>query len=110
MEIAFSDTPPNLILLDIIMPEMDGYDVIQKLKSDKRSAKIPVIFLTARDGEVDEKIGFKLGAVDYITKPIDPEFVLLRIDTLLKLNLHHVYNSEPVESINIMDIKEDSED
>jgi putative two-component system response regulator len=64
--------PPCLILLDVMMPDMDGYEVCRKLKSDPRTKNIPVIFVTALGEMEDEKLGFEIGAVDYITKPISP--------------------------------------
>ena len=76
---------PDLILLDIMMPRMDGYEVCQRLKADPRTAGIPVIFLTANVSSDDEEKGFELGAVDYITKPIKPRVVLARIKTHLQL-------------------------
>jgi putative two-component system response regulator len=79
LKIASSDDPPDLILLDIIMPGMDGYEVCRRLKEDPKTAKIPVIFLTAKSDVKDEKRGFDLGAVDYITKPISTPIVLARI-------------------------------
>jgi len=83
--IACMEDRPDLILLDIMMPEMDGYEVILQLKSDPRTARIPVIFLTARSGSVEEEKGLKLGAVDYITKPIVRSLALQRIRTQVDL-------------------------
>jgi putative two-component system response regulator len=85
LQIAFSQEPPDLILLDIMMPEMDGYEVCRHLKSDPQTAEIPVIFLTAKTEIEDELKGFELGAVDYITKPISPPVVLARVRTHLRL-------------------------
>ena len=85
LKIAQSETPPDLILLDIMMPEMDGYDVCRQLKADPRSQHIPVIFLTAKADTDDERMGFELGAVDYITKPVNPCLVLARVKTHLAL-------------------------
>jgi putative two-component system response regulator len=85
LQIAFSKEPPDLILLDIMMPEMDGYEVCQHLKTDSQTAEIPVIFLTAKSQIEDELKGFEVGAVDYITKPISPPVVLARVRTHLKL-------------------------
>jgi putative two-component system response regulator len=85
LKIAHSDTPPELILLDIMMPDMDGYEVCRQLKADVRSRDIPVIFLTAKTEAEDERLGFALGAVDYITKPISPPKVLARVATHLAL-------------------------
>lgn len=76
---------PDLILLDISMPEMDGYEVCKELKSQKETAEIPVIFLTARTHPVDIVKGFKVGGVDYITKPFNSEELLSRIKTHLEL-------------------------
>lgn len=87
--IASSDPPPDLVLLDVMMPEMDGYVVCQKLKSDPRTADIPVIFLTARSEARDEQKGFDLGAVDYITKPISPPILMARVRTHLALKEAH---------------------
>ncbi len=76
---------PDLILLDIMMPEMDGFMVCQLLKEDPRTASVPVIFVTALDDQVDESRGFELGAVDYITKPVNPDIVRARVKTHLAL-------------------------
>lgn len=85
LRLARSDDPPDLILLDIMMPGMDGYEVCHRLKSDARAQNIPVIFLTAKTEIEDEKHGLELGAVDYITKPISPPIVIARVHTHLKL-------------------------
>lgn len=76
---------PDLILLDIMMPLMDGYEVCRRLKADPATAAIPVIFLTANVSSEDEEKGFELGAVDYITKPIKQKVVLARIKTHIAL-------------------------
>jgi putative two-component system response regulator len=85
LEIADSGQPPDLILLDIMMPEMDGYEACGRLKANPKTADIPVIFLTAKTDTVDEAKGFELGAVDYITKPVSPPIVMARIATHLHL-------------------------
>ncbi|MDP3481416.1 MAG: sigma 54-interacting transcriptional regulator [Desulfoprunum sp.] len=85
LKIARSDSPPNLILLDIMMPGMDGYEVCRQLKGDPETMNIPVIFLTARSEMKDEKKGLELGAVDYITKPISPLLVMARVKNHLAL-------------------------
>ena len=85
LKIAFADNPPDLILLDIMMPEMDGYEVCERLQADDRTREIPVIFLTAKIQMEDEKRGLEIGAVDYITKPISPPILLARIETHLRL-------------------------
>ncbi|WP_114417611.1 hybrid sensor histidine kinase/response regulator [Marinospirillum perlucidum] len=77
---------PDLILLDVMMPEMDGYEVCQHLKASDATRDIPVIFLTALDSADDETQGLKLGAVDYIAKPLNPDILLTRINTHLSLD------------------------
>jgi adenylate cyclase len=84
LEIAQSDSPPQLILLDIMMPEMDGYEVMRRLRQNPVTACIPVIFLTALTSIEEEQFGLDLGAVDYITKPISPPVVLARVKTHLE--------------------------
>jgi len=88
LEIAASDDPPDLILLDIVMPEMDGYEVCRRLKEKCRTRNIPIIFITAKDQEEDETAGLGLGAVDYITKPFSLPIVNARIKTHLELKRH----------------------
>ena len=83
--IAEAEPHPDLILLDIMMPEMDGYEVCRYLKSQESTRNIPIIFLTAKTQEGDETRGFELGAVDYITKPITPAILLARVSTHLAL-------------------------
>lgn len=86
LEIARSKVPPDLILLDIMMPGMDGYEVCVQLKGDSVTAHIPVIFVTAKSDVEDETKGFALGAVDYITKPFHLPIVQARIQTHLRLS------------------------
>ncbi|OIR05629.1 response regulator PleD [mine drainage metagenome] len=85
LKIAASDAPPDLILLDVMMSGMDGYEVCQRLKLDPATMYVPVIFLTSRAEVADEQKGLELGAVDYITKPISPPIVLARVKTHLAL-------------------------
>ena len=79
------DAPPDLILLDVIMPGMSGYEVCARLKANPETRDIPVIFVTAMTDEADETKGLGLGAVDYITKPISPDIVRARVHTHLEL-------------------------
>ena len=81
LRIARSDPPPDLILLDIMMPGMDGYEVCTELKADPKTRDIPVIFLTAKSEIENEERGFALGAMDYVTKPIGPSVLLARVKT-----------------------------
>lgn len=76
---------PDLIILDIMMPGIDGIEVKKKLNDDKLAASIPVIFLTARDMMADKVAGLKLGAADYITKPFEIDELLARVNFVLKL-------------------------
>lgn len=76
---------PDMILLDIMMPEMDGYEVCRRLKADERTRDIPVIFVSAIDQAADKVKAFEVGGVDYVTKPIQPGEVMARIQTHLKL-------------------------
>ena len=85
LELSLSNPMPQLILLDIKMPMMDGYLVCRQLKSNELTADIPVIFVTSLDDEEDEQQGLELGAVDYITKPIRPCIVKARIKTHIRL-------------------------
>jgi putative two-component system response regulator len=87
LKIAQSDSRPDIILLDIMMPEMDGYEVCRRLKLERLSADIPVIFLTAKSDAESEAYGLGLGAVDYISKPISPPILLARIKAQLQIKL-----------------------
>ena len=85
IKIARSAKAPDLILLDIMMPGIDGFEVCKRLKEDPTTSHIPIIFVTAKITTADETRGFDLGAVDYITKPISPPVVLARVRTHLAL-------------------------
>jgi PAS domain S-box-containing protein len=78
-------TLPDLILLDIKMPRMDGYEVCRRLKNNQRTSSIPVIFLSAKEDELDKVKGFQVGGVDYITKPFQPEEMLARVRIHLRM-------------------------
>ena len=85
LKAANSNNPPDLILLDIMMPEMDGYEVCRQLKADVKTRDIPVIFVTAMGQAEDETKGLEIGAADYLTKPISPAVVEARVKTQLAL-------------------------
>jgi len=85
LAIAGGPDKPDLILLDVMMPGMDGYEVCRRLKADPATADIPVIFLTAKTESGDEELGFEVGAVDYIHKPFSAPVVLARVKTQLAL-------------------------
>ena len=74
---------PNLIVLDIMMPKLDGYETCKRLKSDPETRDIPVILLSAKGRNVDQKVGFEVGADDYITKPFSPRKLVDRINSIL---------------------------
>jgi putative two-component system response regulator len=84
LQLARAEPRPDIILLDIMMPGLSGYDVIRALKADSHTRHIPVIFLTAMSAADDERLGLELGAADYITKPISPPIVLARVRTQLE--------------------------
>jgi diguanylate cyclase (GGDEF)-like protein len=89
---------PDLILLDVMMPDINGYDVIQALKSDDATRHIPVIFISALDSTADEERGLDLGAVDYITKPFHPSIVRKRVRNHLQ-SCHHRHLLENLAKI-----------
>jgi putative two-component system response regulator len=104
LAIAMADEKPDLILLDIMMPGMDGYEVLRRLQADPATRDVPVIFLTSMSETEDEKFGLDLGAVDYITKPANPAIVLARVRNQLQLkavrdflNDQNVYLEREVE-------------
>jgi putative two-component system response regulator len=85
LKVAASAHQPDLILLDVMMPEMDGYEVCRRLKAEERTRNIPIIFLTSKSDALDEALGFDLGAEDYIHKPINAPVVQARVATHLAL-------------------------
>ncbi len=85
---SVAEQKPDLILLDIMMPGMSGYEVCEKLKADDETSSIPIVFLTAMTEEQDEAKGLALGAIDYITKPFNPDLVKSRVKNHLTLKLH----------------------
>lgn len=97
LRLAAGEKQPDLILLDVMMEGMDGYEVCRRLKLDRRTRKIPVIFVTTRSEIKDETLGLKLGAVDYIVKPIIPAIVRGRVKNHLELKAHRDHLEELVE-------------
>ena len=92
--------PPDLILLDIVMPHLDGYDVCQQLKADERTADIPIIFISALDNVEDKVKSFTNGGVDYITKPFQSEEVLARVQTHLTIRKLQMDLLEQISELN----------
>ena len=78
---------PDLILLDIMMPGMDGFEVCEKLKADMETSYIPIIFLTAKTNSEDIVKGFKVGGVDYVSKPFNSEELLARVNTHIEMKI-----------------------
>ncbi len=101
LEMIRLSVPPELILLDIMMPEMDGYNVCEALKKDVRTKHIPVIFVTARDKPEDQYRGFLLGAVDYVTKPFNQEIVAARVRAHVALKRYRDQLENHISSINM---------
>jgi len=99
LQIAADEPHPDLILLDVMMPEMDGFEVCRRLKSNPQTWRIPVIFVTAKDEESDEELGLNLGAVDYITKPISIIIAKARIRNHIRLK----QQADLLESISLVD-------
>ena len=99
--------PPDLVLLDIRMPDLDGYEVCRQLKADPRTREIPVIFLSALDETIDKVQAFKVGGIDYITKPFQFEEVVVRIDT--HLSLQRLQNRLEQQNILLQQEREKSE-
>ncbi|MBN2885526.1 MAG: EAL domain-containing protein [Chromatiaceae bacterium] len=95
LELARADPPPDLVLLDVKMPGMDGYSVLARLKADSATADLPVIFVSALGEASDEARGLALGAADYITKPVNPELLRQRLRTQLELRRHRLGAREP---------------
>lgn len=97
-------TAPNLILLDLMLPEIEGLEVCKLLRRDPATAAIPIIMVTARAGEVDRVLGLELGADDYITKPFSPRELVLRVKNMLK---RHEKSDEKREQFDLGDLRID---
>jgi DNA-binding response OmpR family regulator len=95
-------TPPNLIVLDLMLPGLDGLELCKILKRNSKTAQIPIIMVTAKATELDRVLGLELGADDYLVKPFSPRELMLRIDRLLKAA--HRPSSESAECINAGDL------
>lgn len=108
LNIAQSDNPPDLILLDVTMSDMDGYEVCRRLKETPKTQNIPVIFVMTESNPADEEKGFALGAVDFITKPISPPIVKARVKTHLALkdSRHSSFQSQIKQSVANVVIKD----
>ncbi len=90
LDYAFS-TPPDIVLLDVMMPEMDGFEVCRRLKANPATRDVPVIFITSKNAIEDEEMGFSVGASDFIHKPISAPIVVARVKTHLKVKFVQDY-------------------
>ena len=101
LNLCACDNPPDLILLDVMMPGMDGYEVCRRLKTDPRSKSIPVVFVTAKNETRDEVRGFRSGRRDYISKPVTPAIVLARVATHLRLRSAYYLYPRHLRSLSV---------
>ncbi len=100
---------PDVILLDIMMPELNGFEVCKQLKNNSETSRIPVIFLTAKENEIDEILGLEIGADDYISKPISPRKVLARIKSVIRRsNNERVTPAVSDENVKFKDLEIDT--
>jgi adenylate cyclase len=88
LAILMGSDPPDMVLLDVMMPDMDGYEVLRRIRQHPPIANIPVIFLTALASQCDERLGLELGAIDYLTKPVDPELVMKCVSGHVRATAH----------------------
>jgi serine phosphatase RsbU (regulator of sigma subunit) len=100
LAIARAEDKPDLILLDVMMPEMDGYEVCRRLKADPATQEIPVIFLTGQTSVEDETRGFSVGAVDYVHKPFSPAIVKVRVHNHIQLREARAQLAKQLDAIN----------
>jgi two-component system alkaline phosphatase synthesis response regulator PhoP len=99
--LAHASLNPDVIILDIMMPEINGFEVCKQLKNNPATSKIPVIFLTAKENEIDEILGLEIGADDYISKPISPRKVLARIKSVIRRSQNdkpiHIFTDDNIK-------------
>lgn len=99
LAICCSDDPPDLILLDVMMPGLDGFEVARRLRDHPNGEEMPVIFVTGMDDVVSQRRGLSLGAVDFITKPIDPDMLQLRINNFMRVIVRHKQRQEEYDDM-----------
>ncbi|MBV8046003.1 MAG: response regulator, partial [Paludibacterium sp.] len=110
LEICCSDTPPDLVLLDVMMPDIDGFEVAKRLSEHPATAGLPIIFVTAMDGDAAHLNGLELGAVDYVTKPIQPELLKARVRNFLRyVSLHRQLQADYDQMVELARLKEQGE-
>ena len=88
--------PPALMVLDLMLPEVDGWEVCRRVRSGKAASNLPIIMLTARDDDVDKIVGLELGADDYVTKPFNPRELVARVKAILRRTQRTVHTEAPV--------------
>lgn len=107
LQICQSDTPPDLLLLDVMMPSLDGFEVAQRLRDDPQTESIPIVFMTALDDSYARRRALRLGAVDFITKPIDTEMLQLRVGNLLRrMQLRHSLQRDFDQQVTIRQMRQ----
>ncbi|HEX9614382.1 MAG TPA: response regulator transcription factor [Bacteroidota bacterium] len=103
--LALASRKPDLVVLDVMMPQMDGWEVCKSLRQNPVTARIPIIFLTAKDDEIDEVVGLELGADDYITKPVRIRTFLARVKRVLRSTSAKETQTDPSATIRIGDLE-----
>jgi CheY-like chemotaxis protein len=110
LAMCHSDSPPDLVLLDVMMPDMDGFEVITKMREHPASENIPVIFVTAKTGDDARGQGLELGAVDYVTKPVDPATLKLRVRNFMRyVSVHKQLQANYDDMLEMAHLREDVE-
>jgi CheY-like chemotaxis protein len=110
LEICQSNTPPDLVLLDIMMPDMDGFEVARRLREHPTSVSIPVIFVSAMTGDEARRKGLELGAVDFVSKPIDPDSLKLRVRNFMRyVEVHRQLQTDYDGMIELAHLRDDVE-
>lgn len=110
LALCTSNTPPDLLLLDVMMPNMDGFELAKRLRDHPQAGRIPIIFITAMTDPASRQRGLELGAVNYVTKPIDPEMLRLRVSNLLRhVEQHKQLQAEYDDLLALARLREDIE-
>src|SRR5712671_2402133 len=98
-------TPPDLVLLDLMLPEMDGLEVCRRLRQDPATMALPIVMLTARGDEVDRVLGLELGADDYVVKPFSPRELVARIKAVLRRSMVEPPHEDSRDSVRIGELE-----
>lgn len=89
LQLCAADVPPDLVLLDVMMPGLDGFEVARRMREHPNTEHVPIIFVTALTGDDDRRAGLELGAVDFVSKPIEPDLLRIRVDNFMRYMLRH---------------------